>query len=57
MNKLVCLLSMASMAVSLTILSGCKKGVDPDLSKYNIQQFAYAGSPLGVGRQENDTMK
>ena len=43
--------------ISLSILSGCKKNLDPDLLSYNIKQFSYAGSPLGVGRLVSDTMR
>jgi hypothetical protein len=58
MKRNLCLSVIAIMAGALSILPGCKKGhPGTDLSFCQIKQFSYAGSPLGVGRQENDTMR
>jgi len=47
---------MAFMMGAFFVLPGCKKITHPGVACCNITRFAYAGSPLGVGRQVNDTM-
>jgi hypothetical protein len=56
MKKELCFGIMTFMVAALFILPGCKKITQPGVGCCNIKRFAYAGSPLGVGRLTNDTM-